>query len=442
MADDDERDSFTGIAQGVLGRGLPTARLLMRTGAKFAARTVGFGPKSAHDASREEHAVAAARELVSQLGELKGLAMKFGQMMSYLDASVPPAARDVLAKLQAQSQPMVFETVAEVIERDLGRGPHAVFEEFEQTPFAAASIGQVHRAKLSGRWVAVKVKYPEIEKAIGTDVATIRNLTRAVSVFSTIDLGALVQELSDRVSEECDYRLEAQNQLRLRPWLEELPGTKVPEVIEECSGRSVLTSAYCDGQRFTDFARSAPDDARRHAAEVIYRACFHSIFVHGVYNADPHPGNYLFSPEGDVTLLDFGCIKWFTREFIATWKRLARTILDNDRQSFEDAFCDAGLVRTRKGFDFDEQFATMRYLYRPILSQEPFAFTEEFIQGVHDRLIFKNSNKFKLDLPPDWLFLNRLQFGLFSVLGQLRAPVCVAPLFRDAVESALIPIPT
>jgi predicted unusual protein kinase regulating ubiquinone biosynthesis (AarF/ABC1/UbiB family) len=163
------------------------------------------------------------------------------------------------------------------------------------------------------------------------------------------------------------------------------------------------------------------------------RRCSIVSWQHGVYNADPHPGNYRFAPDGRVTLLDFGCVKRFSPDFIRGWKRIARAVLADDLRGFEAAWRDAGFVGRSRNFDFAHQLAAMRFLYKPALTAAPFRFTHEYVAEVHDRLAFKNANKLKLALPPDWLFVNRLQFGLFSVLAHLGASVRYDILFRDAL---------
>jgi predicted unusual protein kinase regulating ubiquinone biosynthesis (AarF/ABC1/UbiB family) len=441
MNDDD--GPLRALRQGFGARGLKTARLLARTGLRMAARSAGLAERAGRGDGDEAAAVAAAQALLAELEGLKGLAMKLGQMVSYLDRSLPPAAREVLARLQSQSKPMAEEVIARVIAADLGRPPHQLYEAFEGVPFAAASIGQVHRAAVAGRPVAVKVRYPEIDRAIATDIATLRNLSRVLGVVSPIDVGALVREIATRVSEECDYLREADNQERMRGLLSGLDGVSIPEVYRSHSGRSVLTTAWSGGAPYARFAAAAGQAARDRAGLGIYRAAFTGIFVHGVYNADPHPGNYLFSDDGHVTLLDFGCVKWFDPAFIAGWKRLARSILDGDRAGFRSAFVAAGLVRKgkEKGFDFDHQYQAMRFLYSPMLATEPFAFTEEFVVRVNDVLMFKNANKLKFDMPPDWLFVNRLQFGMFSVLAGLGSRARWGETFRACLNGGTSPAP-
>ncbi len=430
--DDDDAPPLAELARGFRKRTLVTAKLMARVGVAMARK--GMGAAQLAEQVDEAQAVEAARELLDELDGLKGLTMKLGQMMSYLDSSMPPKARRVLARLQAASRPVESAAIARVIEEELGAAPGALFDRFEDAPFAAASIGQVHRAWLDGRAWAVKVQYPGIEALLRTDIATVGRMARLATLLSPVDGKGVVEELAARVLEECDYVREADNQARFAGLLAGDPDLSVPEVRRDRSARRVLTTAMCDGADFDGFVSAAPQEVRDRAGAAIYRACFGSLFGHGVYNADPHPGNYRFAADGRVTLLDFGCVKHFSPEFITGWKRIARAVLDDDRAAFRRAWTDAGFVGRARRFDFDHQLEAMRFLYRPMLSTDPFRFTHDYVAEVHDRLAFKNANKLRLALPPDWLFVNRLQFGLFSVLAHLGATVRFGRLFRDALD--------
>jgi predicted unusual protein kinase regulating ubiquinone biosynthesis (AarF/ABC1/UbiB family) len=428
MDDAGDRGPLAGLARGFRKRTLVTARLMARIGLQ----SVRKGDRSAPN---EDAAVATARELLDQLDGLKGLTMKLGQMLSYVDHSLPPGARRVLSRLQAASRPLDAAPIADVVRAELGAAPADLFDRWTPTPFAAASIGQVHRAELGGAAYAVKVQYPGIEDLLRADVATVGRLVRLATLLSPVDGKAIVDELAGRVLEECDYVREADNQRRFASLLAGDPDVDVPTVRADRSTRRVLTTALCDGLDFDTFARTAPQPARDRAGAAIYRACFASLFGHGTYNADPHPGNYRFTPAGRVTMLDFGCVKQFSPVFIATWKQVARATLANDRVAFRRAFDATGFVGRARRFDYDHQLEAMRYLYRPMLATEPFRFTEEFLAPLADRLVFRNANRFRLAMPPDWLFVNRLQFGMFSVLCHLGATARYDRLFRDALDA-------
>jgi len=419
----DDLDELT----GGLRRMWSTASLTSKLGAKAASRVL-FTKKSAKPSDDDEAAVAKARALVTRMGKLKGLVMKAGQIASYMPGTLPPAAQEVLAELQAQSTPMTFARIDDVLAAELGGRAAALFEAFEERPFAAASIGQVHRARLAGRDLAVKVQYPGIEDMIRGDLKMVGVLARLSLIGSPVDAGALTGELRDRLLEECDYEREAASQRLFAQLLASVPGAAVPAVVGERSARRVLATELVHGARIA-VADPAVGDR---AGETIFRACFELMWRRCIYNADPHPGNYLVAPDGGVTFLDFGCVRRFDPQMIATWRRLARAILDGDRAGFRAGFHALGFVGKDKGFDWDYQWNAMRFLYKPFL--EPgFRHNAEHVRESFGILMFDNPNKFRLAMPPEWLFLNRLQWGLNAVLAQLHA---TAP-WRDHVEQLL-----
>jgi predicted unusual protein kinase regulating ubiquinone biosynthesis (AarF/ABC1/UbiB family) len=404
-----------------LRRMLSTASLAGKLGKKAAGRMLFRGSKADPDAeassARSEAAIATARKLVAQMSQLKGLVMKAGQIASYMPGSMPPAAQQVLAELQASSTPMAFHRIDEVLIAELGAPGSELFESIEERPFAAASIGQVHRAVHRGAAVAVKVQYPGIEDAIRSDLRMVGAIARLSSIGSPMDAGALSAELRDRLLEECDYLREAEHQRLFTTLLSSIEGATVPDVITERSSRRVLTTALVEGQPIAGVANQA---SRDRAGRIIFRTCFELLFRRCIYNADPHPGNYLIDRAGDVTFLDFGCVRRFAPEMIATWKRMARAVITGDRAAFESGFRALGFVGKERKFDWDYQWNAMRFLYTPFL--EPgFRYDPEHVRKTFGVLMFDNPNRMRLAMPPEWLFLNRLQWGLNAVLAQLAA---------------------
>ena len=429
-------DSLKELAKGFRKRTLVTARMAGKMGLSMARRQLA-GKKTTEPTPEEvERAVKAAREMVLKLGHMKGLVMKVGQMASYLPGALPDEAQKVLTDLQSQSTAMDFDRVAEVIEAELGAPPDALFDDFEREPFAAASIGQVHRARIDGRAVAVKVQYPGVEDVLASDLSTIGAIAKMSTFGLPIDGGALVDELESRMLEECDYELEARHQRELTALLGQDEGAAVPEVIAERSSRRVLTTAFVDGIRFDEFAERASQEAKDRAGEVIFRACFRCLFVHGIYNGDPHPGNYLFDADGRVTFLDFGCVRRFDETFIETWKALARSVLDEDHDAFPERMVATGLVGRTRGFDWDHHWEAMQYLYRPFIQTDPYmTYTDAYVKESYGVLLFDNPNQRKMGMPAEWLLTNRLQWGLNAVLAKLDATAPWPVHFRAAVTS-------
>jgi predicted unusual protein kinase regulating ubiquinone biosynthesis (AarF/ABC1/UbiB family) len=211
----------------------------------------------------------------------------------------------------------------------------------------------------------------------------------------------------------------------------------VPDVIAERSSRRVITSAFSEGRRFADFASVASRDERDRAGLTIFDVCFTAIFRHGLMNGDPHPGNYLFEPGGRVVFLDFGCVREFDAQHLATWRAMARGLLSDDRAAFREAFLAAGFVSNARRFDWDDAWRMMRFLYEPVLTPRH-TFSHEWVRRSFDIMLWSNKNKLTTAMPPAWLFANRLQWGLYSVLATLGASGDFGTPYRAAIASDLI----
>ncbi|HEV8323755.1 MAG TPA: AarF/ABC1/UbiB kinase family protein [Myxococcota bacterium] len=406
------------------------------------------------DAARDAAAERTALQLVETLGALKGLALKAGQMASYIHGALPPAAQRVLTRLQADTHPMAFAQIDAVVRAELGASADEVFEGFERTPFAAASIGQVHRALLRTavdggadvlRPVAVKVQYPGIEDVLHGDLRLFGGLLKLAFFATPGDGGAVAAELRDRILEECDYEREARHQALFRRLVhaEPLAGrvhADVPEVVAAASTRRILTSALVEGARdFYRFATESDQPARDRAAADIFATAFTCIFRHCVYNADPHPGNYLFRPDGTVVFLDFGCVRHFEAHVVDTWKACARAVLDGDRAAYRRGFTALGFVGSPRRFDWDAAWDVMQYLYAPFLATEPFTYTPEYVERSYDVIVWSNPNARRMGTPREFLFVNRLQWGLNSVFAHLRATGPWGELWRRALDEPTRP---
>lgn len=436
MNDDKGNGGLLSLPRGFRERTFVTARLASKLGAAALKKQLGW---SAGEVDARE-AEARAAELVAQMGKLKGLVMKVGQMASYLPGSMPPAAQRVLAQLQDSTEPMARTVVEQIIEQELGAPASTAFEAFDTSPFAAASIGQVHSARHEGREVAVKIQYPGIEDALRGDLRMASFMVSLMSTGTAVDGKALAEELATRILEECDYEREARRATSFRRLLEADPSHKVPEVVGERSARRVLTTERIDGVSFARFASAASQEQKDRAGKIIYDACFRILFGNAAFNADPHPGNYLFLPDGRVAFLDFGCARTFEKPMIDRWKQFARSVVREDRNAFRENFVAMGFVREGdKKFDWDAQWDATRFLYRPFLEKD-FRFEPEYIGKSYDVLMFQNPNKMRMGNPPEWLFLNRLQWGLFAVLTELRAKGPWGELWREYIEGETHPV--
>lgn len=410
------------LPRGLLPRAAATTRLaahLAKAGAKRVVR------RTVEDDS------ALGEALFGELDKLKGMAMKVGQILSYMEVGLPEHTQRQLARLQVGAQPLELEVIAAVIESALEAPIAELFEDFEPVPVAAASIGQVHRATFRGQPVAVKVRYPSVRDTMDSDFRQLRVLGRLASIGTAVDGPALVAELHARLLEECDYGAEARSQIKFSELFADDPSIEVPEVHVERCGEGVLTSGWCDGQRFqTLFAE--PMARREGIARTLIRFAFRSILEHGVLHADPHPGNFLFVADDRVVVLDFGCTKQLDPELVAAFANLARVVVRSDRQAFRDATVRLGLVPRPERVDFDDLWLMMRHLFAPYL-HDSFTFTRDwwaqglrFTQPTHRNLRH-------LAVPAPWLWIQRTVWGLHAVLLQLE----VEGSFRDILLDCL-----
>src|SRR6266568_650211 len=394
-----------------LERGLATVRLAARGGARYAASAPRlFASAGEHrEALRNDLALQTAEDVAATLGTMKGVLMKLGQMASYIDDGLSPAARRTLSRLQ-----------------DLA------FATWDPEPIAAASIGQVHRAiTRDGRAVAVKVQYPGIAETIEADLGNVALLRRMLKITAPMqDVDALLAELRERVTEELDYRREARNQQMFARYYAGHPTIGVPGIVPELCTRRVVTSDLADGARFAELLTWSQAE-RDLAAETIYRFVFRSLYGAHAFNGDPHPGNYLFHPGGRVTFLDFGLVKHFTsgelRPLVAMVKHLC---VDNDPDGFRRAMEDAGFLMRGAPLPTDMIVEHMAVFYDTVRERGPRTMTRAYASSVTRRFFdFRSPLAAYVQIPRSYVILQRINLGLFALLGELTATAdwrCIA----------------
>jgi predicted unusual protein kinase regulating ubiquinone biosynthesis (AarF/ABC1/UbiB family) len=415
-------------------RGLTALRLVARGGARYASNAPRlFAAAGEHRQQlRNDLALQTAEDVTATLGTMKGVLMKLGQMASYVDDGLTPAARRTLSRLQDSVPPMSAELAARVVTEELGRPPEQAFATWDPEPIAAASIGQVHRAIThDGRAVAVKVQYPGIAETIEADLGNVALLRRMLKITApSQDVDALLAELRERITEELDYRAEARNQQLFARYYEGHPTIHIPEVIEELSTRRLITSDLADGARFAELA-SWSQAERDLAAETIYRFVFRSLYEMHAFNGDPHPGNYLFGGGGRVTFLDFGLVKHFStdelRPLVAMVKHLC---VENDPEAFRRAMVEAGFLMPDTPMPTDMIVEHMALFYDTVRERGPRTMTGEYASAVTRRFFdFRSPLAAYAAIPRSYVILQRINLGLFALLGELSATAdwrCIA----------------
>ena len=375
----------------------------------------------------EQFAIRTAEDVAAVLGGMKGAIMKAGQMLSFIAEGLPPDAQAALATLQADVPPMAPSLAEQVVREELGGEPAHLFLDWDPVPVAAASIGQVHRAVMpDGRIVAVKVQYPGVDKAIKSDLDNAEMLYGMFAQFAlkNLDVRALVDELRARMADELDYRLEARLQEEFADRYNSHPFINVPHVVPERSARRVLTSEWVDGRRWSEFLEVATEEQKNRAAEIIMRFTQGAIHLYGVFNGDPHPGNYRFHDDGTITFLDFGLVKHWSKGELERLTDVLDAILDQDAEQVVERAIRAGFMPAAHGLDPDFVFEYVRGPYEPFLS-ETFTYTRDWtakalqtvvdIQGRYSEVIKI------LNMPPSYVILDRVVWGVSALMGHLNA---------------------
>ena len=370
-----------------------------------------------------------AEAVTERLGNMKGALMKLGQMASYVDEGLPAPLRDALAQLQSNAPPMSADLAAEVIERDLGAPPDRLFVEWDPDPIAAASIGQVHRAVAvdpatgEERAVAVKVQYPGVAEAVAADLRNVDLLGLVLKQgFGGLEPDDMAAEIKERLTEELDYRLEARNQHAFAEFFRDHPFISVPDVLPTLSGANVITTELASGATWAEL-REWPQDEKDLAGEAIFRFVFRSLYGLHAFNGDPHPGNYLFHGDGRVTFLDFGLVKHFTDDEMRTFISMVKAAAyDHDTTRFRRVVESAGMLRRGCPSSDDEVGEYFSQFYEAVREDRPVTWSPEYSSRIVRHTFDRTSPIAQYaTVPKAFVFIQRINLGLYALLGDLRA---------------------
>ncbi len=420
-------------------------RLTARRGAHWAeVRVRGRRASTEKRAALEaQFAIRTAEDVAELLGNMKGAIMKAGQMISFVAEGLPPEARAALATLQSDVPPMAPSLAERVVTEDLGAPPEKLFLDWDPVPVAAASIGQVHRAVMpDGRLVAVKVQYPGVDLAIRSDLDNAEMLTAmfAAVALKNMDVRPMVDELRRRMGDELDYRLEARCQTEFADRYRGHPFIHVPDVIPERSGQRVITSDWVDGCRWTDFLAQSDQAEKEKVAEILFRFAEGSIWHHGVFNGDPHPGNYRFHPgEARVTFLDFGLVKRWAPGELESLRPILDSVLAKDPLATVAALVRAGFLPADHKLDPERVYEYCRGPYIPFQSDE-FTFTSDFVGQTLTRML-DMAGEFgdvirTLNMPPSYVILDRVVWGMSALFGHMGATARWGDLLDEYLHHA------
>jgi predicted unusual protein kinase regulating ubiquinone biosynthesis (AarF/ABC1/UbiB family) len=387
-------------------------------------------------AAETERTAALVNELVDQLSRMRGAAMKVGQMISMVELDDLPAEQQdelqrKLATLRDGIPPVPFARLEKLLRKELGAPLGDVFSEFDERAFAAASIGQVHRARtVDGAEVVVKVQYPGVAEAVETDLRNAMLLVPLVKRLAPgLDAKALAAEMRERIGEELDYELEAQNQRRIERLLRGHPFISVPRVYTDLSTRRVLVSEYIEGEGFEAVRRR--DEAQRDRyGEMVFRFFFGLLYRDRIALGDPHPGNYLLRPDGRVGFLDFGLLRDIDAGRTAAEAAIALAVRDGDAHGLKTALVAGAYLPVDRAAAVDAEFALrlMRQAIKwyAVPGERRFSDSHEHRRregdrpGGEERAAIKSQiNQFTV--PPDAILIRRMHGVVAIVLYALRA---------------------
>jgi predicted unusual protein kinase regulating ubiquinone biosynthesis (AarF/ABC1/UbiB family) len=387
-------------------------------------------------AAQSERTAALVQELVDQLGQMRGAAMKVGQMISMVEFDgLPDAERDELqrrlAALRDDVPPVPFADLEKLMRHEFGGPLERVFSDFDKHAFAAASIGQVHRATtVAGEDVAVKIQYPGVAEAVETDLRNAMMLLPLVKRLAPgLDARALALEMRERIGEELDYELEAQNQRRIERLMRGHPFVHVPRVHTDISTRRVLVSEYVEGERF-EAVRRAEEPQRDRYGEIVFRFFFGLVYRDRIVLGDPHPGNYLLRPDGRVCFLDFGLLRNVDAARVADERAIALAVRAKDAAALKAALLAGGYLPAERADAVDAGFALrlmrMAIKWYAVPGQRRFSPKDagrgqdrERPDSEQRAAMRTQVNQFTL--PPDSILIRRMHGIVAVVLEQLQA---------------------
>jgi predicted unusual protein kinase regulating ubiquinone biosynthesis (AarF/ABC1/UbiB family) len=404
-----------------------------QTARNYATRAANLTrPADARREAAERRQVEAAEQIVEVLGQMKGAAMKIGQVASFIDTGTLPP--EVAERLQAKlgelrdSAPQVsFEEMRGVIEKELGEPVEDVFAELDEEAIAAASIGQVYRARLhDGRDVAVKVQYPGVAQAVRADLQNLGLLMRvAKRVAPGMDAKGMAAEIRERLTEELDYEHEAeQHRTFARAWRGH-PFVVVPGVVTSLSRERVLVTDYVEGIGF-EAVKGLDQASRDRFGEIVFRFFFGSLYRNRHFSGDPHPGNFLLMEDGRVAFLDFGMSRHVERADVEAEVGAIRTAMAGDAESLRSQLAALGYYDVN---DTEVGAAEVLDHFRDLaswyLDDGERTIDRDYVRQVMIDSGDPRSRHWKLmrrgTLPPRAMLARRMEALCLGVLGQLEA---------------------
>jgi predicted unusual protein kinase regulating ubiquinone biosynthesis (AarF/ABC1/UbiB family) len=407
----------SGIASGAIGEG-------------FRQLSTGNRPRAVDLLLTPEN----ARRLAERLSEMRGAAMKLGQLLS-MEAGdlLPPPLPDILARLRESAHTMPLGQVAQVLDAAWGPGWEDKFQRFSFAPLAAASIGQVHEAQTKdGRHLAIKIQYPGIARSIDSDLDNVATLLRVFRLLpSGLKLDPLLTEAKRQLHQEADYLFEAEQMRAYRSVLGTQEGLRVPEVVEDLTTRTVLAMELMEGAPIESLA-SAPRETRNRIATRLVELALRELFAWGLVQTDPNFANFRYRLQGDeIVLLDFGAARRFAPERVDAFRSLIAASFDEDKSAVESAAMAVGYLSPADPAAVRRAIVQMVYIAtEPARQPGVFDFAQaDLSERLSEQVLsMRIEQGFGRLPPPDILYLHRKLGGLYLLCKRLSAQVAVTKL--------------
>ena len=384
-----------------------------------------------------------AEDLKKKLGHLKGPLMKVAQILATVPDMLPPEYATAFLELQSNAPPMGWPFVKRRMQAELGSGWQNQFRIFEPNASAAASLGQVHKATSpTGERLACKLQYPEMGSAVEADLTQLKFILKSFEVINgSLDTENLQVEIAERLREELDYLREAKHMKIFKEILNVFPFAEVPEVIDSLTTQHLLTMSWLEGKKLLTQCE-APQDIRNEISRCLFKVWYYPLYQYGVLHGDPHLGNYSWSSEGKLNLLDFGCVRIFDSSLIQGVLDLYRAFQINDKELAVQAY------RTWGFTDLDKELIHIlnlwaHFLYEPLLDDRvrPLEETYSGLKGrqVAGAVFEELKRKGGVKPPREFVFMDRAAVGLGSVFMHLKAQLNWHQLFEELIEDFSAP---
>lgn len=412
-----------------LGRFVKLGGLAGRVGASVVGNQVldlaRSGPT--RQLKKTETLVRNATRVAETLGELKGAAMKVGQMLSLHESMLPPEVAEVLSLLQQKAPSVPSEVMRYEVEGALHAPVSELFADFEEEAYASASIGQVHRATLKdGRPVAVKIQYPAIDRIVTADLKNLKRLFKSLfGIFFEADFEPIWTEVRDRLLEELDYEHEAENMRQMAELYAGVPEIIIPRVVDELSTKNVLTMEFVGGIKPREaISDRYPQELKNEWGRVLFEFQVRGLYHDRLMHADPNLANFAFLEDGRVVVYDFGCMKRIPEKIVTGYTALVRALLEDRREDIPDLLLQLGVFRSGPVPIAQEVIDPYYDLILEMMREDPpytFGEDERFYEKIMELGAANWSQSMDTHFPEDIIFIDRSFAGHFGNLTTLRA---------------------